>query len=168
MQDRGTGATASSALSDMKYCVLGTRPDNNDRHFEEMTRAVFRAGFNWKVIEKKWPDFRRAFADFSIAKVAVFDEPDFDRLMSDKGIVRNGRKIRAAIENARTLLTIQKEHGSFGVFLKEISANGEGELVKTLSKRFSHLGSSTSFFFMRAVGEEMPETMERWREEHDM
>ncbi len=156
MQDRGTGATASSALSEMKYCVLGTRPENDDRYFAEMTRAVFRAGFNWKVIEKKWPDFRRAFADFSIAKVAAFDEPDFDRLMSDKGIVRNGRKIRAAIENARKLLTIQKEHGSFGVFLKEISANGEGELVKTLSKRFSHLGSSTSFFFMRAVGEEMP------------
>lgn len=148
----------------MDHCVVGTRPKNSDGYFEEMTKAVFRSGFSWKVIEAKWPGFRKAFANFSVKEVALFDEPDIDELMQDKGIVRNYRKVRATVENARELMNIQKEHGSFGKYLKEIGRDGEEALCKSLSKRFSHLGPSTVFFFLRAVGEEMPKTTQRWME----
>jgi DNA-3-methyladenine glycosylase I len=127
-----------------------------------MTKVIFRSGLNWEVIEKKWPDFRRAFANFSIRKVARFDEPDIDRLMKDPGIVRNYRKILATLENAKEFLNIRKDHGSFANYLKAMSRDGEEALCRALSKRFSFLGGSTVVFFLRAIGEEMPETLRRW------
>ncbi len=90
-------------------CPLGVRPESDDGYFEEMTKAVFRSGFSWKVIENKWPEFRSAFADFSIGAVSEYDDPDIDRLMENKGIVRNYRKVLAAIKNARELLSIRQE-----------------------------------------------------------
>lgn len=162
--------TSKSIIEDPKmiYCQVGKRPKNDDGYFEQTAKVVFRSGLNWHVIEKKWPGFQKAFADFSIQKVAQFDEPDIDRLVKDEGIVRNYRKVVATIENAREFLNIKKEHGSFGEYLKEISRDGEEALCKTLSKRFSFLGGSTSMFFLRTVGEEMPETVRMWSEEHGM
>ena len=152
----------------MMKCPLGVRPGSDDGYFKEMTRAVFRSGFSWKVIDNKWPEFRSAFADFSIGAVSEYDDPDIDRLMENRGIVRNYRKVLAAIKNARELLSIRREYGSFAGYLGEIGRNGEEELCKALSKRFSHLGKSTSFFFLRSVGEEMPETSRKWVDEHTM
>lgn len=150
----------------MEYCSVGSKPADDDGYFEEMTKAVFRSGFNWKVIENKWEGFRKAFADFSIQKVARFDDPDLDQLLKDKGIVRNYRKIEATLKNAREMLEIQEKHGSFKKYLDEVSRQGEEKLCKELSKRFSHLASSTALFFLRSVGLEMPETTQKWEKEY--
>lgn len=77
--------------------------------------------------------------------------------------MKSGR--RDGYENAREFLAVQKEYGSFGKYLKTIGQNGEEALCKALSKRFSFMGGSTAVFFLRAVGEEMPETIQRWNEE---
>lgn len=168
MPKKRTSEAPLPTPSDETQCIVGTRPANDDGYFEQMTKAVFCSGFNWNVIDAKWPGFRKAFANFSIQKVALFDEPDIDLLMQDKGIVRNHRKVRATIENARELLTVQQEHGSLRKYLKTISRDGEEALLKALSKRFGHLGRSTAFFFLRAVGEELPdmerEMTRRWEE----
>lgn len=150
----------------MEYCAVGKKPVNDDGYFEEMTKAIFRSGFNWKVIENKWEGFREAFADFSIQKVARFDDPELDRLLKDKGIVRNYRKIEATLKNAREMLEIQDKHGSFEKYLEEASRQGEEKFCKELSKRFSHLGSSTALFFLRSVGREMPEATKKWGKDH--
>ena len=143
-------------------CVIGKKPKNDNAYFEQMSKAVFRSGFNWDVIEKKWPDFRKAFKSFSIEKVVQFDERDIDRLMKDSGIVRNYRKVIATYENARVFLDIRKSHGSFRQYLKSITVDGEETLCRTLIKRFSFMGGATTLFFLRAVGEEMPQTTRLW------
>lgn len=142
-------------------CQLGPRPRDDGGYFEHMTKVIFRVGLNRVVVEKKWPGFRKAFEGFAIEKVAAFDGADILRLMRDDGIVRNERKVTATIENARTFMTIRAEHGSFARYLRELTREGEEGMCKALSKRFSFLGGSSALFFLRSVGEEMPETMRR-------
>ena len=73
----------------------------DDELFERMTLEAFQSGLSWLIILRKRPGFRTAFAGFSIADVAGFDERDVERLLADPGIVRNRLKIEAAIANAR-------------------------------------------------------------------
>ena len=155
----------ASSSPQWKQCRLGSRPQNDDVYFEQMTKVVFRSGLSWPMIDNKWPDFKKAFASFSVQKVARFNEAKFDQLLKNQAIIRNGRKITATLDNAKTILALRKEHGSFSNYLKEIKREGEDKLCKTLAKRFSFLGGSTTVFFLRAVGEKMPETLKRWEEE---
>ena len=153
--------TSSSASAIDIRCRLGSRPKNDKGYFEEMTKAVFRAGMKWEVIDKKWPGFKKAFANFSIQKVAGFDDPGLERLMNDEGIIRNHRKVMATLNNAREFLSIRKEHGSFAAYLKSASCEGEEALSKDLGKRFAFMGGATTLFFLRAVGEKMPEMLRK-------
>lgn len=142
-------------------CHLGGRPKNDKGYFEEMTKAVFRSGMKWNVIDKKWPGFKKAFANFSIQKVARFDDPELERLIKNEEIIRNHKKVMATLHNAHEFLSIRKEHGSFADYLKTTGRKGEEVLWKDLSKRFSFMGESTTLFFLRAVGEKMPEMMRK-------
>jgi len=140
------------------------RPKNDDGYFEEMSKVVFRAGLNWSVIEKKWPDIRRAMANFTIDAVARFDADDIDRLLKDEGMIRSAKKIAGVIENARTVQKVQQEFGSFAKYLQAVKATGEEALLKDLRKRFAFLGESSSVMFLFAVGEEMPQTLQKMHE----
>jgi DNA-3-methyladenine glycosylase I len=71
-----------------------------------LTRAVFSAGLDPDVVDRRWPAFEAAFAGFDPAAVAAFGPEDVDRLLHDPGIVRNRRKIEATVRNARTLLEL--------------------------------------------------------------
>jgi len=137
------------------------RPKNDDGYFEEMSKVVFRAGLNWNVIEKKWPDIRRAFDNFSIDAVARFDDSDIDRLLKDEGMIRSAKKITGVIANAQTMQKVQKEFGSFANYLQAFNATGEEALLKDLRKRFAFLGETSSVMFLFAVGEEMPQTVQK-------
>lgn len=148
------------------FCRIEPRPKNGDGYFEKMAKAVFRSGFNWNVIEKKWPGIQKSFADFSVKKVALFNDNDIDRLMKGKGIVRNYRKIVAVIENAKKIEKVEKEHGSFHNYLKTISKDGEEKFCKAIVKRFSFVGDSMVVSFLRSVGEEMPEMNKIWMKIH--
>jgi DNA-3-methyladenine glycosylase I len=146
---------------DMAHHPPMPRPENDDRYFEEMSRVVFRAGLNWSVIEKKWPDIKPAMASFSIDAVAQFDADDIDRLLKDDGMIRSAKKIAGIIANARTMQKVQRDYGSFAKYLQAVKANGEEALLKDLRKRFAFLGESSSVMFLFAVGEEMPQTLEK-------
>jgi len=76
-------------------------PKDDDEYFERMTKAIFQAGLNWKMIDNKWPNFEKAFSKFSISKVAKFGDSQIATLMKNEGIVRNEGKIRATIYNAQ-------------------------------------------------------------------
>jgi len=115
-----------------------------------MTRALFSAGLNWKMIENKWPSFKRAFSGFEIEKVAGLGEKKIGTLLADTGIVRNEKKIRATVHNAGQFLEIKKEFGGFAKYLKSIS--GEEELQDDLQHRFHLLGPSSSRIFLCLSG----------------
>ena len=142
------------------------RPKDDDGYFEQMSRAVFLAGLNWKVIEKKWPDIKRLFANFSIDEIAQFDDGDIDRLLKDDGMIRSAKKISAVVANAQTMQKVEQEFGSFANYLQAVKAKSEDALLKDLHKRFAFLGESTSVIFLFSVGEEIPETMKRIQATH--
>lgn len=137
------------------------KPKDDSGYFEEITKAVFRSGFSWEVIENKWPNFQKAFDNFSIDQVAAYDERDVDRLLGDAGIVRNGRKIESTIHNARAMNAIRNEHGSFEKYLRGMDDQGYPAVAKDLKLRFKHLGRTGTFVFLYSVGEDVPEWEER-------
>jgi len=132
-----------------------------------MSRAIFTAGLNWNMVEKKWPNFRKAFWDFSPKKVANLTERDVKSLMKDPGIVRNERKIRATIENAKTILDLEKEHGSVKAYLDTFGKR-EGKLLEDLQYKFKHMGPSTARTFLWMVGHPLTPTKEekQWMKGH--
>jgi 3-methyladenine DNA glycosylase Tag len=142
------------------------RPDNDDGYFEHMSKAVFLAGLNWRVIEKKWPDIKRLFANFSIDSVAQFNDDDIDRLLKDDGMIRSAKKITAVVTNAQTIHKVEQEFGSFANYLQTVKTKSEDALLKDLHKRFAFLGESTAMIFLFSVGEEMPETLMRMQAAH--
>lgn len=137
------------------------KPESDSAYFEEMTKAVFRSGFSWDVIENKWEGFRKAFSAFDIDRVADYDERQFEQLVGNADIVRNARKIRATMDNARSMQTIIAEHGSFHDYLRGLDGMSYKERAKEIKNRFSYLGRTGTFTFLWFVGEEIPDWEER-------
>jgi DNA-3-methyladenine glycosylase I len=86
---------------------------DDDVLFERLVLEINQAGLSWLTILRKRDGFRRAYHDFDIERVASYGEADRARLLADAGIIRNRLKIEAAIANARTILDLRKQHGSF-------------------------------------------------------
>jgi DNA-3-methyladenine glycosylase I len=86
---------------------------DDDELFCRLILEINQAGLSWETILKKEAGFRKAYAGFAIARVARFGAADRERLLADAGIIRNRLKIDAAIDNAKTIVKLQKEHGSF-------------------------------------------------------
>lgn len=125
---------------------------SDDRYLAEMTKAVFSAGFSWKVIRNKWDGFESAFDGFQPNRVAFYADEELDRLLADKGIVRNGQKITATIANARFVAETVKAHGSFGAFLDHWPSEDQAGLLAHLGKHGSRLGGATAQYFLRFTG----------------
>src|SRR6476646_8760628 len=84
--------------------------EDDNELFCRLVLEINQAGLSWETILKKEAGFRKAYHNFNIKKVAAYKEADRARLMADAGIIRNRLKINAAIENAGTILKLQKEH----------------------------------------------------------
>lgn len=137
---------------------LMPKPSSDNEYLEIMARVIFSAGLNWIVIEKKWPDIKRLFVNFSLNKVAAMNELDKEELMRDSKMIRNLPKINAIINNAKALLLVKKTFGSIDAYIEITKKTGEKSLIKDLGKRFSFLGPSTALMFLYGVGEKMRET----------
>jgi len=136
-------------------------PADDNGYLEQMTKAIFQAGFSWQVVNNKWPNFRQAFDGFDVDRVAAYDLEDVDRLLSDPGIVRNGRKIESTIANAIQFQALRREFGSFVDYLRSLDDLSYRERQTILSKRFKHLGRTGVFVFLWCVNEEVPDWEER-------
>jgi 3-methyladenine DNA glycosylase Tag len=119
---------------------------------DAMAKAVFQAGFNWQLIEEKWPAFRAAFDEFDPARVAFYDDADIDRLLADKSIVRNSAKITSVVQNAQLLIRLDKKSGNASRKLAFWPIEGQHELLELLSKEGSRLGGITGQRVCRMVG----------------
>ena len=122
-----------------------------DRWLATLTKCIFQAGFNWKVIETKWDGFEAAFHGFDVNACAFLHDEDMDRLMSDKGIVRNGPKIRTVIENAHFLQSLRDEGGA-GVVLGGWPSEDYIGLLERMKKDGARLGGMTGQYAMRFAG----------------
>jgi DNA-3-methyladenine glycosylase I len=125
--------------------------DDNEL-FCRLILEINQAGLSWETILKKETTFRKAYSNFNIKKVAAYTEEDRARLMADAGIIRNRLKINAAIENAKTIIGLQKEYGSFEKWLNTNSPKTKEEWVKLFKKTFKFTGGEIVNEFLMSTG----------------
>src|SRR5262249_7099012 len=93
-------------------------PEHDDqRLFELLILEGAQAGLSWLTVLKKRDNYRKAFAHFAAHRIATFGEKQIAELLANEGIIRNRLKIAATIQNARAFLAVQKECGSFAIYL---------------------------------------------------
>lgn len=125
---------------------------SDDRYLSEVTRCVFKAGFVWRVIENKWPDFEAAFDGFVPIYWQQVPVEVLEQLARDERIVRNMQKIRTVPENARMIVDAAQEGGSFGAFLSSWPSEDQVGLLLWLKRHGARLGGATAQYFLRRVG----------------
>src|SRR5579862_2726675 len=134
----GPKALASLMPKKPNHKAVAKIPD--DRILADMAERIFSAGFVWSVIDKKWPGFEEAFLGFNPKRLLFQPAEYWEKLVSDTRIVRHPGKIKAVRENAKFVLDIAREHGSFGKFLAAWPADDQVGLLDLLGKRGTRLG----------------------------
>ncbi|TMI52974.1 DNA-3-methyladenine glycosylase I [Candidatus Bathyarchaeota archaeon] len=147
-------------------------PVHDDRTlFEFLVLEGAQAGLSWQTVLNKRENYRKAFHAFQPAKIARYNNKDAQRLLRDPGIIRNRLKVQATINNAKQILQLQREYGSFDKYiwqfvggkpvkhrfesLGEIPAttNESDSMSKDLRKRgLRFVGPTICYAFMQAVG----------------
>lgn len=148
------------------------RPVHDDRMlFEMLILEGMQAGLSWITVLRKREAFRKAFDGFAPETVMLYDDKKIEELMANEGIIRNRRKITAAIQNAKAFIAIQKEYGSFDRFIwayvdgkpvingvtgmEDLPVNTplSDRISKDLKKRgFNFVGTTIIYSFMQAIG----------------
>ncbi len=163
---------ASNELSILYHDEEWSVPQRDDRRlFEFLILEGAQAGLSWDTILKKRENYRAAFHDFDVQRVARYTDRDVTRLLADAGIIRNRLKIGSAIGNAKLFLEAQKEFGSFDKYIwqfvegkpkinrwrthAEVPAfTAESDAMsRDLKKRgFRFVGTTICYAFMQATG----------------
>ncbi len=128
--------------------------ESDDELFCRLVLEINQAGLSWTTILHKEQNFRNAYSQFSIKKVAAYKEKDIERLLNDTGIIRNKLKIKAAIHNANVILEIQKQIGSFKNWLENESEfrKTKEEWVVIFKKHFKFVGGEIVNEFLMSTG----------------
>ncbi len=147
-------------------------PVHDERtHFEFLLLETQQAGLSWRTVLYKRESYRQAFANFDPETIASFSNADVERLLTNPGLIRNKRKLEAAITNARAFLTIQERYGSFDSWIWHFAGDGpivnrwnavsqipvSTPLSDTISAElrgagFAFVGSVTIYAHMQAIG----------------
>jgi DNA-3-methyladenine glycosylase I len=138
-------------------------PSRLGDYLDVLSKSVFQSGISWKVVDAKWPGTREALYDFDPRRLADLTPEDVDRLVEDTRLVRNRRKIEATIDNAETMLELERQHGSFKEYLRSFTTYDA--LAADLVKRFKFLGEMGAYHFLYVVGEPVP-SWDDWRATH--
>mgnify|MGYP000750581025 CR=1 FL=1 len=125
--------------------------DDNEL-FCRLVLEINQAGLSWTTILKKQDNFRKAYDDFNIKKVARYKDKEVQRLLNDAGIVRNRLKVYAAIENAKSIIAIQKEFGSFKQWLDLHHPKDRANWTMLFKKTFRFTGGEIVNEFLVSTG----------------
>jgi len=125
---------------------------DDDELFCRLILEINQAGLSWETILKKEHTFRKAYDGFSVRKVAGYTEKERARLLEDAGIIRNRLKVNAAIENAKTIVALQKSHGSFEQWIESHHPKTKDEWVKIFKKTFKFTGGEIVNEFLMSIG----------------
>jgi len=125
--------------------------DDNEL-FARLVLEINQAGLSWTTILNKKENFFKAYGNFEIKKVANYDQKKIDRLLNNAGIIRNRLKIHAAIENAKKILQLQKEFGSFKNWIDHHHPLTKEEWVKLFKKTFRFTGGEIVNEFLMSTG----------------
>ncbi len=151
--DRKGGAEAilSDLPTPLSPAELAKIPE--DRWLAQMTKSIFQAGFNWKVIEAKWDGFEDAFDGFNVNRCAFLNDEEFDALLSNKAVVRNGMKLRTVIDNAIFIQEL-REQGGIGEVIGNWPSTDYIGLLELLKKNASRMGGNSATYALRFMGKD--------------
>ena len=130
----------------------GFRIEDEAELFGRLLMEINQAGLSWEIILRKEEAFRKAYDHFSVEKVATYGEADIARLLADPGIVRNRLKVNAAISNARKIMELRQEYGSFRSWLDRHHPLPKAEWVKLFKKNFKFTGGEIVGEFLMSIG----------------
>jgi len=125
---------------------------DDDALFERLVLEINQAGLSWLTILQKRPNFVAAYDGFDVARVAAYGARERTRLLRDAGIIRNRQKIDAAIENARRVVAIRAEHGSFAAWLDAHHPRRKDEWVALFKRTFRFTGGEITGEFLLSTG----------------
>ncbi len=125
--------------------------DDNEL-FGRLILEINQAGLSWTTILKKQENFRRAYSQYDIEKIAEYGEKDKARLLNDAGIIRNRLKVEAAIYNAQKILELRETHGSFKGWLDAHHPKSREEWTKLFRKIFRFTGGEIVNEFLLSTG----------------
>ncbi len=134
---------------DLQY---GFPIEDDNELFGRLLLEINQAGLSWTTILKKQDSFRKAYHDFNIKKIAAYKEKDTARLLNDPGIIRNRLKVQAAIENAKTILVLQKQYGSFKKWLDAMHPLSKEAWTKLFKQTFRFTGGEIVNEFLVSTG----------------
>ena len=132
--------------------MYGFTIEKDDELFERLILEINQAGLSWNTILHKQKNFKKAFHNFNIKKVANYGALDRARLLRDAGIIRNRLKIDAAIHNAKVVQDLQKEFGSWKKWLDHHQRNTKDEWVKLFKNTFRFTGGEIVNEFLMSTG----------------
>lgn len=149
--ERKGGADALKAMlpSPLNASELAAIPE--DRWLAQFTKSIFQAGFNWKVIENKWPGFEEAFEGFDVNRCAFLNDEEFDALLCNPAVVRNGMKLRTVIDNAIFIQEL-RDQGGISQVIADWPATDFIGLLEMMKKRASRLGGMSAAYSLRFMG----------------
>ena len=130
----------------------GFEVETDDELFGRLILEINQAGLSWSTILKKKDNFRTAYANFNVEKIASYKEQDINRLMNNAGIIRNKLKIKAAIYNANQIVAIKEKHGSFKSWLDKYKGLKLEQWVKLFKENFKFTGGEITNEFLMSTG----------------
>ncbi|MFS0489657.1 DNA-3-methyladenine glycosylase I [Leadbetterella byssophila] len=126
--------------------------EDDNELFERLVLEINQAGLSWDLMLKKQKNFQNAYSNFHIATVAAYGEEEVIRLLQDAGIVRNRLKVAAAIHNAKVIIELQEEYGSFKKWLDFHRGKKKEEWMKLFKKTFKFTGGEIVNEFLMSTG----------------
>jgi 3-methyladenine DNA glycosylase Tag len=150
----GSATLAQRLPRPLSPAELRAIPD--DRCLSTMTRRIFQAGLKHELVDSKWPAFEAAFAGFQPAVVAGLFDEDLEAMLENKSLIRHMGKILATRHNAKEMLAIAEEHGSFARFVAAWPPTDITGLWAHLAKRMKQLGGNSAPAFLRMIGKDTP------------
>ncbi len=150
---KGGVAVVEAQLPTLKTpAELAAIPD--DRWLSMMSKCVFQAGFSWSVVDKKWPGTEDAFWGFSPARCRAMSDEEFDALLKDARIIRNGAKVRSVQNNAAFVMDLAAEYGSAGKAFADWPMGDYVGLLDLLKTRGDRLGGGAGMMMLRFMGKD--------------
>jgi len=137
------------AKEDKSECKPGKKPKSDQEYFEILCLCVLQAGLNWGAVRRNWQRYRKGFYNFNIDRLAKAESRE---LMKQPNSIRNLKKIKDMIYNAKEFQKIEKEYGSFSNFLKSLKRVEDKEVSKSLMKRFKHVREYTAEYYLHCIG----------------
>lgn len=153
-EERKGGAAALQNLLSSHLSPQDLADIPEDRYLSAMTKCINRAGFSWKVIDRKWPEFEEAFFGFKLDTLALLSDEQWEAYLEDRRVVRSGQKIKALRDNVSFVYDLRFTDKGLANLIANWPCTDQIGLMALLKKRGSRLGGNTGQYFLRMMGKD--------------